>query len=546
MKQKLSSLLVGAALLSAQQAFAQLGTWRVVAGESASVLVADLPASSRNIVDAAIGDAGRDLYGMRLTSPTASAGYWAFRNTRWRHYAGLNTNGALGPGRSGAESSHVFLSLDSAWGGASVDGQRIFAARAADPAQTQFASYGLWRFDGVSNIELARGSTDGALGPGLGASWVFPNNINFPDARMLAGGRVLIFNEVISPAAATSRYLGMHVPGTGPDSGNRPCMRVGATEAGLSPNLAAGELFANFSTASGRVMVSPGGKVLARLPTSAGREGLFELCNGAPRAIAVTGETGARGPQVGLTGAIFSGFAVYPAQVIREGESFFLANWRVPPNGSREALFRHRGGNNEGVAFNEASGFYGPNALNSTWRDFTSSTLSASGNMAAFVASIDTSEGTTLSGLWRVQAGLRPEPLAILNLTGNFAPEAGRTWRSFETVAVFSNGDVLLQATTNPNAVNELWLFKSGQAPVRVLSNGLVLSVPTAQGNQSATVSSFTILPGGSAFSFGNDDWIGADGSILLRVATPEFGTLLISNRLAVPDPDLVLRSGFE
>lgn len=529
-------------IVSSGFAYAQMPTWRVTAGAGATVTTPDLPAATRSFSDSIISEAGGSRLGMRLTAPTSAEGYWAFQGNRWIRYTQLGVATTLGPGRSGAESNHVFLSVDNGWGGSAIDGERVFAARASDPVQTQFASYGLWRFDGVRNIEIARGSNDGLLGPGLGAGWVFKNTLNFPDARMLPGGQAIIIAEVVSPAAAESRIVARHVPGVG----NLPCMRTGTSEVQLAPGLNVGDEFQNFTSSADRFLIAPGGKVRARLSTSTSRVALFELCDGPPRALIVNNETGIRGPQLGISGAEFRDFSFGPMMASDSNDFYFLADWRVPPAASRTALFRRQGGQNVGIAYNEASGFYGPNWIGSTWSSFDSNMLSVAGSRAAFTASALTPENTSVRGLWRVQPGTRPELLALIGLTGSFAPEPGRTWRTFDAVAVFSNGDVVLEATTNPGIVDELWLFKVGQAPQRILSEGQSVNVPTTTGIQSAVVSSFDVNDGASRNAMGDDDWAGADGTLLVRANSNVFGSLLLTTKLDVPDPDVLLRSGFE
>ena len=127
-----------------------------------------------------------------------------------------------------------------------------------------------------------------------------------------------------------------------------------------------------------------------------------------------------------------------------------------------------------------------------------------------------------------------------------YEPEPGRTWRSFDAVAALSNGDIVLEATTNPNATKDLWLLRSGQAPQRMLSIGQVINVQTTQGNAQTTVSSFDVFDGGANYSNGTDTWIAADGSLYVAVNTTNLGRLLITMKLPVPNPDVVFASGFE
>ncbi len=523
---------------------AQTASWQVIAGENATVIAPDLPAgTARQLADASVADVGGARFGLRVTSPSSQEGYWSLRQGRWTRYTQLNSSGALGPGRSGVEAGHVFLSIDTGGGDAGPNGQRVFFARASDPAATLNATYGLWRWDGAANVEVARASTDGVFGPGLGAGWVFPNTSGFADARMLDGGAMLVHAEVRSPTNASSRLVARHVPGVG----QQPCMRTGATEAALAPGLSAGDSFLGITAGLDRFAVTPGGRVFARLNATNAREGLWELCAGAPRAIAVNGENGARGPEVGIGTAIFSDFAFVTPRPSGESGVVFFANWRDPPAGSRLALFRHDGQFNRGIAFTEPSGFYGPNWQGATWRTFDTGSLSVSGPYAAFVAGLDTADNGDPTGLWRVRAGDRPELAALLGIVGApYEPEPNRTWRSFDALAVMHNGDIVLEATTNPDATKDLWLLQAGRAPRRLLSIGQTVAVPTTQGTVNAAITSFDLADGGARFADGSDTWIARDGSVIVPALVANLGRVFLTTRLAVPDPDVNFANDFE
>lgn len=529
--------------LAALPAGAQQTTWQVVAGESAQVLSADLPAgTARDFVESAIGDTGRRQFGLRVTSPSSQQGYWANRGGKLVRVTQPNVVGPLGPGRAGAEAAHVFLAINTGGADAAPDGQRSFVARAGDPAATLNATYGIWRWNGSGNVEIARASTDGVLGPGLGAGWVFPNNSLFAAPRTLPGGEVLLVGEVSSPTGVETEVFARHVPG----QGNLPCLRVGATEPALSPGLVAGGSFSGFTSGLERSAVTTTGRIFARLPASGAREGIWELCDGAPRAIAVDEESGPRGPDVGAATAEFTSFGFDAPIAAGIGELVFFADWRIPPASSRPGLFRHDGVSNRGIAYNEASGYYGPNWLDATWRSFDVDSLDAAGAYSVFEASVDTGDGGTPTGLWRVRAGDRPELVALLGIVGApHEPEPGRTWRSFDAIAVLGTGDIVLEASSNPNATRDLWLLRPGQSPRRLLSLGTSIAVATTQGSQQAVVTGFDPANGGSGFGRGSDTWIGADGTLFLRVSS-NLGSLLISTRLDVPDPETVFISGFE
>lgn len=530
------------ALGASLPAHAQAPTLQVIAGESSSVVTPDIPPSaSRTLNDVAVGDIGRALFGFRIQGAASAEGYWAAAGGRVLRYAALGTAAAAGPGRGGADANHQFLSLPVGGGSIAPDGQRSFAGRAGDPAATPNATHGLWRWDGVRNIEYARGSTDGVLGPGLGAGWFFPNSSGFGDARMLSGGRAVLIAEVTNAVVGAARVIGKHAPG----SGNLACLRTGSTEPAFSPGLVAGDSFSNTALTFARVAATPDGRIFARLPSSGSREGLYELCDGAPRAFAADNEPGLLGPDIGVAGAIFTGFPSMAPQPSGTGTMYF-ANWRVPPGSTRVGLFRHDGVANRGVAYAEPSGFFGPNWQGATWRSFDVDSLSVAGEMAAFEAGLDTGGGDP-TGLFRVRAGQSPELVALIGVVGApYEPEAGRTWRSFDAIAVFDNGDIVVDATTDPNATRDLWLLRRGRDPRRLVSLGHPVRVPTAQGLVDTTITSYNIPGGGVRTADGSDGWIGIDGTLFFAAQSSGFGRVLVTARAPTFPPFTVHRDGFE
>ncbi len=519
-------------------------TWQVVASDASHVITPDLPASaSRVLHDIYVGDQGGSSFGFRAQGAAAVEGLWGQTPGRLQRYAQLNSNASTGPGRAGAEATHVFLSLAPDSASVSPDGQRSFAGRGGDPTATLTATHGLWRWDGVRNIEFARGSSDGVLGPGLGAAWVFPNASDFGLVRMLNGGAAVLFADVTSPTGADSRIIARHTPG----AGNQPCMRTGATEAALSPGLMPGDSFQPITLTLFRLAVTPAGRVYARLFASGSREGLWELCDGAPRALAADQTTSALGPDVGVAGAQFTSFPANTPLPSGERGVMFFANWNAPSLATRAALFRHDGNFNRGIAYSEPTGFFGPNWMGATWRSFDFDSLTAAGETAAFTAGLSTSDGGNPNGLFRVRAGQSPELVALLGLTGApYEPEPGRTWSAFGALAVFENGDIVLEAITNPNSTKDVWLLRRGSAPRRLLSPGQPLRLPTAQGGSDTTIASFDVADGGAHYATGRDTWIGADGTMLLAARTPAFDKVLITSRAPTLPPGVVHRDGFE
>ncbi|UXI70512.1 hypothetical protein [Tahibacter amnicola] len=526
----LQHTLLAAALTAAMMsplASAQAIQWRVVAGEDGRVVANHLPAgTSRLFGDVLVGDAGGDLLGMRVSTPESAAGYWARHQGNWTRYTQANVTGALGPGRTGAEAGHVFLTVPTGGSGASPDGQRYFLARAGEPGNTASASYGQWRWDTSRNIEIARTLTDGILGPGLGANWVFPNSTSFASSIGMRNGQALLDGNVTSPTGASSHLIARHVPG----EGNKPCLRSGATDALLAPGLVAGDSF-NSSWLSSDLSVSSAGRVYGRFSATGSRAGIWEVCNGAPRAIAVDDETGARGPAIGVATAMFSSDIRTPHP--GRGNTFsFFAYYRLAEGAtSRFGLFWHDGVSNRPLAINDEAGTYGPHWENATWRTFDDASLSTAGDFAAFSAGVTTSDGGNPNGLWRVRTGGSPELVALIGLTGSYGPEPGRTWQSFGATAVLPTGEIIVEAVTDPSDQYGIWVLAPGQAPRRIFDLSVPIAVPTATGTVEAAVTSANLPNGGATFNRGIDTWIGADGTITFSPTVSTFGRVVLTGK---------------
>jgi hypothetical protein len=518
---------LAAATFHVPLASGQAPTWRVVAGQDGRIATANLPAgTNRGITDSLLGDAGADQVGFRVTTPTTSAGYWAAKQGVLTRYTQLGVTGPLGPGRSGSESSHVFLSVTTGGSGAAVDGQRAFLARASEPGSTVNASYGLWRWDLARNIEVARTLTNGTLGPGLGPDWTFPNAADFTSARAISGGRLLLDADVKSQTNLDRRLVALHVPG----QGNRPCLMSASTDPLLSPGLTPGDTFStgwSFNTLS----VSPAGRAYGRFSASGSRAGIWEICNGAPRAIVANDDTGDLGPDIGLDAAAFTTGIEPPFPGYRDNFFFFSAFRRTPGASSDYGLFWHDGASNRAMAFNDDAGVYGPNWQNWTWRTFDQDSLSVGGDYTAFYATVATGDGGNVGGYWRVRAGQRPELLALVGIPGQFGPEPKRQWRSFGASAVLPTGDLLLEARTDPGNEYALWLLEPGRVPRRVLSIGQIVSLPTASGPADGAVTTFNLTDGGADHSRGTDSWVGMDGTVLVTASIANYGEVLLVSR---------------
>lgn len=537
LNRKLAAALV-AALIHAPLTSAQTVNWTVVAGDDGRVITAGLPnGTGRNITDSILGDAGRNQVGFRISSPDNLAGYWAYQQGAFARMTELGVSTPRGPGRSGSEAAHVFLNVYTGNGAAAPDGQRAFSGRAGEAGNTATATYGVWRWDTTRNVEAARTLTDGPLGPGLGPDWEFPNDSGFAVARSLNGGGILMDVSLKSPTGGSGRGIVKHVAG----QGNVPCLRIGATEAALAPGLAAGDSFQTPYSIDDNIAVTAAGRVYGVFNASGSRAGIWEICNGAPRVIAVNGQTGTQGPSIGIATATFTTSMEAPYPGI-PGQFYFFSSFRRTSGANSEyGLFWNDGTSNRAMAFADASGYHGPNWLNATWRNFDTTSLSTSGAYAAFSASVNTDDSTP-TGFWRVRAGQRPQVLALIGLTGQYGPEPNRTWRSFGASAVMSNGDLLLEARTDPGDTYALWLFEVGRAPRKILAPGQAISMTTTTGTVQTTVSDFDIANGGSDHSRGRDLWVGADGTVLINASVPNYGDALLTAKTS----DRIFRTDFE
>lgn len=521
-----------------QPVSAQTVAWTVVAAEDGRVISAGLPeGTSRSITDIALGDTGGNRVGFRVTSPASLSGYWAQTSTGLRRYTQLAVTGDLGPGRSGAESTHVFLNVYGGDGETAADGTRLFRGRASDPASTTNASYGVWRWNQTSNVEIARSLTSGVLGPGLPDGSTFANTSTFVTDRGLRNGGALLEGTVTSQSGATSHLMTRHVPG----QGNQPCLRSGSTDRSLAPGLVDGDSFSS-SWLNSNLSVSANDRMYGVFNASGSRTGIWEICSGPPSAKAVNAATGLLGPDVGIATAAFTTDiqAAYPGL---PGQFYFFASYRESASSSADqGLFWNDGLSNRALAINDATGAHGPQWNGSTWRTFNVGSLSSSGADTAFTASVTTADGGNPTGLWHVRAGGAPQLRALLGIEGAYGPEPHRTWRSFGAIAALPNGDVLVEATTDPDIEQALWLLEGTRAPRRVLTVGQSVLVPTASGAVAATITSFDLPNGGAEFSRGNDSWVGADGTAVVVANVSTYGKVILK---AAPS-DRIFQDSFD
>lgn len=546
---KPTSLILALTAAAAAPSFAgaQAVSWTTVIADNASVTVPGLPSATRWFTDDLLGDVGAGQIGARLSDPGTAAGYWAMKQGAWVQYTKLGVAGAtLGPGRSGAEAGHVFLDVSSGGSGAGPDGQRALVARAGAAGDATTATWGVWRWNGSGNVEVVRGLTDGDLGPNMGNGWTWQNTSStYSYARAMNAGRMLVNGYVTTSSAQSRLYLAMAVPG----QRVTPCAMKDSTNPAVAPGLAAGDSF-DITWSGNDFSVTPDNRVYGALHATNGRDGIWKLCEGAPRALVVddeqgTGDAASRGPDVGVATAVFGSFE--PAHPGYDDNFYFFAYYREQPSGtSKYGLFWHGAGGNRALARNETSGAQGPGWPDgATWGTFNNDTLTSAGDWVAFRASMNTSDGGSPSGIWRVRAGGSPQIVALLGLTGTYGPEPNRTWDAFYGSAVLANGDIVVEARTQPGSEYAIWLLKTDGSKQRLLKAGTTVSVPTSGGTLQATVGSYDVPGGAAAYSRGGDSWIGADGTLLIDVNLNTYGHALVTAKLPNPS-DRIFRNGFD
>lgn len=432
-----------------------------------------------------------------------------------------------------------------------ANGQVVFSGRAGVPGSvTNTLPLAVWRWDTQRNIEISRNLTDGVLGPNLGPGWFF-NSATVNGTlilRNLPNGNVAIDSNLISPTSASREAVVLHIAGVG----NTPCMLQGSSDLSLGPNLGDNSTFrgeiSNYNT------VALGNKIYlaARTTANSGDLGIWEICNGAPRAIAASDRTTALGPSYGVSTAYFTAFGtnVRPGA---SGDLVFEAQFKDSANvPALRGIFRNRSGVNQRVAYTGTSGVQGPNWLGSTFSAITASTLTSAGRHIAFEGNARTTDNTTVGGIWRIQPDGNPEPVALVGILGQFGPAPGQTFAGFGAWTLLANGDVIALCSVNGGSTG-LYRFAIGRAPETIIRVGQIIPVQTTTGIVQATVNSSQILvPGNDSGSSSNnwagiDSWTGTDASVLLSASINVGGTnvnvLLLSQ---VADLDLLLKTGFE
>ena len=368
--------------------------------------------------------------------------------------------------------------------------------------------------------------------------------------RSLSNGNVVIDADLTSPTGADRDGVVLHVAGVG----NFPCVVVGSTVANLSPNLGDNSTFG--LTGSSFRPVVHGNKVFISATTTAntGELGIWEICNGAPRAIAASERTNALGPNYGTSTAYFVAFGSNPRPGAN-GELIFEAQFRdanvvgVP---FLRGIFRNRGGVNQRLAFTSTTGTQGPNWLGSSFSALAPASLNGAGPFVAFEGTARTPDNTSVDGLWRIQPGGNPEPVALMGILGQFGPAAGQTFARIDEWTQFANGDVIANCAVN-GSVNGIYRFAIGRAPETIIRVGQIIPVQTSNGVVQASINSFQLIAptnDGASSSLnwsGVDSWTGTDASVMLQASINVSGTnvnvLLLSQ---VADLDVLIKNGFE
>lgn len=567
MKSKLA-FIVSALAFGAISAQAAEVRWRVVVSSSdAGISLPQLPAT-RIPIGVRLADGGAGMLGFQLApngSSTRPTGNWFEHGGILSPYATLDTAGALGPGRGGAESTHVFRVLyrggDSAGAGA-----RAFGGTANDPADPAGdASLGVWLWDGAKNTEIARYGVDGTLGPGL-SGYVYKGFHNTDDtdndvaAWTLPNRRVVFAGRIGTPSSLGSDGLSVNLPGRG----NSACLLQGS----LDPNLAPGVGGAVFSGGIGaRVSISPRGEVYANAFASNGQtgwsaSGIWQFCDGAPRAAVLTGASDDYGPGFPNGTAVFGGDSnglrnnIAPSIA---GGFYFSSGGRMSTAAGAPTffgLFHHDGHRNHPMVLQNDTGAYGPRIDGYVFSDYrVPYDFKAAGPYAALsipISPVDDAS-TDYPGLWRISAGGTVEPVAVSGEISAYRPAPNRIWNgTFYRYAIFDNGDIVTLAatknTSDSSTAVSWWRLSRGTAPVEILKVGDLVDVPTPSGVVAKAVTAIdpTFLLALPAPA-GTDTFHTANGSVLTGdVSLQDFGNTTVVLRAQAARPDYLFADDFD
>jgi len=537
--------------------------WHVVVSSSNNGIALPQLPTGHYPFGVALGDRGGGTMGFQLAPSTGlyADGNWLLRGSVLAPYAQVGATGALGPGRSGAESTHVFRGLY--YGDSIGEGPRAFGATANDPADSpDDASQGIWLWDGTRNVEVARLGRDDVLGPGLGSGVVYKSLHNVDsaddiDVRSLPNRRVLFAGRIGTDSTLGSDGLSVYTPG----SGNTPCLLQGSTDPSLSPGLGA----STFAGISPSFAVSPLGEVYSYAYLAANgtglSDGIWQLCDGAPRAAVLSGVSDAYGPGLGDT-AVFggdgNGLRSFLAPSL-PGSFYFTSGGRMSTTSGAPTflgLFHHDGAQHRNVPImlDNSEGTYGPQIAGYVFHTaVVPYSVRAAGKYAALLTDMSPvgNSSSFTGGLWRLSADGTIEPVAISGDTAAYAPAAGRIWNgTYYRFAVFDNGDIVTLAdtknTANSTTAISWWRLSRGAAPVEILKVGDTVQVPTPSGVVGKVVTDIdpTYVIGLPSLA-GRDTFFTANGDILTSDLTiQDFSNTTIVVRGAVARPDYLFASG--
>lgn len=534
---KFSRSILAATMLTAP--FATAADWRVVLNaRNSGIVLPQLPPTSEtySIESATAADRGPPLLSFARTRPSLPHEHWAEKGGQLVPIARTGVTDATGPGRSGAEAGDVFLNVQSDRDGFGTN-HRVFAAIAGAPGSSDNPQ-SVWRWDGTRNVEIARNrvGSESLLGPGLPPGWMFYTLKPFGsfrdvDARALPNGEVVMNVQIYGNGPGNLRDAVVHHR---PGAGNRACLFAYDVGPDWSPGIGG---IGAFSAGAGPDMlaVSPRGEIYSLASTTgvedvpgSARAGIWRLCDGAPRALALTGDSGVRGP--GMGSATFSG--IYPLLATgRAGEVLFTAKGQAD-SGEFFGLFRHApDGSHSPVLLRGVEGGLGPKIPGWVFKDIDIDyQVRAAGRYGVLKASVsplaDPQQSTR--GLWYLTPEEGATPLALLGDTGAYAPAPGRTWMEFYRFSVFDNGDVVVFAEVSNPGESSIWRLRPGRAPQKVLGYGTIVDVPTASGVAQAPVSMIYSMSPGRVASPGDDGVFNASGFALQSVELQGYSASVI------------------
>jgi len=232
-------------------------------------------------------------------SPASAQGLW--RNTAAGNIslARSGVEGSLGPGLGAGQTFDAFEQYRLLDG----PGDVVFVGRTGNVA-TSTENIGLWKNTAAGNAPLAFSGVAGTLGPGLGPNVTFGISTQVPfgytQFDVNAHGATVFSSTLSDGRRGLWRNLGQD---------NEPLMLVGASGA-LGPGVGIQDTFANWTTST--LLVSPAVNeenvvLFPGMLVNSHKQGLWLNAANGNNAIALTGDDGSLGPQLG-PGITFSGF----------------------------------------------------------------------------------------------------------------------------------------------------------------------------------------------------------------------------------------------